>query len=740
MATRTIETKAIISAEDRTGPAFAAVVQHMARMEDAARKAKTRMAEVTADKYLAGGQGRVERINQEHAATRRVLVENRTARREELSHLREIERLENRRAARQAALGIVGGFAAHETAHFAHRSLETYREFDNNRRYGKAVMGITDEQQEPLVRQAIHGGGTSKYNDIQWLEAQRELAARGLSVDQVMAIAGVSEKLGQAMDRTLPEASRALEGGMFGFGKDNSTYEKALANAQRTADLQVKGSKISGMGYEDMVQLYKYGAAPFRMAGLSEEQLVAFGGIGKKANMGGDEMGVAARALSANLMKPTAGARTAMLANGIDYSKYQTFSAKPMEVEPFARSIAQNYGVELSEHAKAALQKVFSDKALVQDAAKFMPAVMQLVNTELGGKDAKAKKLIAGDARQYRDASVTGVDSQSLFRDVMVAIANNPTLANKIFGSKQGARIRTAMGDPKLFLDRMDQLTNHSQGFAGKVSDERMAGFDGAISRFEGAVKNLESALPRAFDANGKGGMLTNVSDVAGKFVQALAEAPPQLQRLGAEAGLLAGAFAGIKGAEAILGGFGLKATAGLLDHSAGMLEAAAIKLGATGKISDLPSGGSTKSDRGRFMKIASTLPVIATAAAVVEEGLSFAHDWHDEHFGPDVPHGPRQKMKGPPMGGNDHRASLNPSPASLSRTGFAPIGGGGDLPAFAQKPVKLDVSFSKPATVVVEVQPSSSLIAIVNKMQSITLKPTADTGPGGLGETHTGQ
>lgn len=35
-------------------------------------------------------------------------------------------------------------------------------------------MGITDEEQKPLVDQAIHGGATSKYNDIQWLHGQRD--------------------------------------------------------------------------------------------------------------------------------------------------------------------------------------------------------------------------------------------------------------------------------------------------------------------------------------------------------------------------------------------------------------------------------------------------------------------------------------------------------------------------------------------------------------------------------------
>ena len=742
MATRTIETKAIISAEDRTGQAFAAVVQHMARMEDAARKAKTRMAEVTADKYLAGGQGRVERINQEHAASRRVLVENRSARREELAHYREIERLENRRAARRTALGIGGAFAAHETAHFAHRSLETYREFDKERRFGRAVMGISDDDQAALVRQAIHMGATTKFNDIQVLEAQRELAARGLNKEQILGMMGAAGDLGQSLDLTLPDAVKQMEGAIFGFKKNIGTTADAMASARQTADIQVRAAKMSGMTPDDIKETYKYGATPARLSGVSEQLLLAFGGISKKANMGGSEAGTAFRALMATGNAPTRGAKEAMLANGLDYSKYQK-KIDHIDVEPFARNVAAQYGVTLNKTALGALTKVFSDPKVLNDPALFTPAVTGVLGDALHGKDAKSLKSIAGMANRFRNASGGGADINAFLTDLMIKMGDGKSgiaLTNAIFGSKQGSRIANAIGDPETFKAMIALLRDHSEGYAKNVSDQRMGGFDGAVSRLEGAIKNLESALPRAFDADGKGGMLTNVSDMAGKFIQTLAEAPPQLQRLGVEAGLVAGAFAGIKGAEAILGGFGLKATAGLLDHSAGMLEAAAIKLGATGKLSDLPSAGVASKGRSRFMKVVNTIPIVATAAAVVGEGVSILQDWHEQEFGPDGPRAPTNKLRGPSMGGNAHRASFNAPRGSLLSGGFAPIGGGGELPAFAQKPAKVDVSFGKPATVVVEVQAASALIAIVNKLQSITLKPTADTGPGGLGETGTGQ
>ena len=512
--------------------------------------------------------------------------------------------------------GLVGGYGI---VNAAERTLETYRHFDSERRYGQAVMGITDEQQAPLIKQAIHGGATSKYNDIQWLEAQRTLAARGLKLNQVMAITQAASTLGQATDKSLPEAAKVLEGGLFGFGKDTSTYDKALANAKRTADLQVKATKAFGMEPEDLIGLYKLSAAPFRMAGLSEEQMLTFGGMGKKSNMGGDEMGTASRALVANLLKPTAGARTAMLANGIDYSKYQKQGGRPMDVEAFSTSIAGSYGVTLKKGAKDALQAVFNDKAVVGDAAKFMPRVMSVLSESLGGKDAKSKKSIAGEARRFRDASMSGVDAQALFNDLMPVMARNPAFANAFMGSKQGARMMAALGNPEEFLHKYDELKNHSTGFAKSVSDARMAGFDGAVSRFQNSIKNLETAIGRSVDNDGKGGALTWLTNKAGGFVQGAAEMKSHeigaVLGTGAAGGALAGGLA-LRGMwRSMSGGFGLTGSATALTGSAEALTAAAGRLGVAG---GLP---------GKAGAIASKMPLLAApvglgAGAAAAAGL----------------------------------------------------------------------------------------------------------------------
>lgn len=482
------------------------------------------------------------------------------------------------------AVGILGLGVAHRVGHAAHASLETYREFDKERRFGKAVMGLTDEEQKPLVDQAIHLGATTKYNDIQALEAQRELAARGLKKDQIMGMIEPAANLGMSLDLKLPDAVKQMEGAIFGFKKDISTLSATLASAKQTADLQVKAAKISGMTPEDIKQTYKFGATPARMSGVSEQTLLAFGGISKKANMGGDESGVAFRALIAAAQSPTRGAKEALLANGLDYKNYQKAPDR-LALDPFVRNVAAQYGVQLDDDAKAGLGKIFSDKALISDPAKFTPAVMDLLGNTLGGDDAKSKKSIAGAANRYRDKSMGQIDVNAFISDLMTKIPGNLQLSNSIFGAKQGGRIATALGDPDTFKHMVEELVKHSEGYAETISKERMSGFDGAVSRFEGATKNLETAVGRAWDKEGKGGLLTSITDKAGALTQALAELKTGTVQVTSAMVGAAGLYAGVRGIISLKnlftgGSTALSASAVALDQSAAALTAAAVRLG----------------------------------------------------------------------------------------------------------------------------------------------------------------
>lgn len=501
-----------------------------------------------------------------------------------------------RSARRREALGIAGAaagaFVAHEVKSGAGAVLHTYREFDKERRFGKAVMGLSDDEQAPLVAQAIHMGARTKFNDVQVLEAQRELAARGLTKNQVMGMMEPAGQLGMALDLSLPDAARQMEGAIFGFKKDTSTLDAAKRAAQQTADYQVRAAKLSGMTPEDISQLYKFGATPARLGKLSEASLLGFGGILKKANIGGDEAGVAFRALMSTAQAPTSGAKTALLANGLNYKNYQ-HTPDSLALDPFVQDVAARYGVNLNKGTQSGLAKIFGDKDVIADPAKFAPAVTALLRDQLEGGDAKSLKSIAGAATRYRDKSVNDVDSNAFIKDLLPKLANNLPLANALFGSKQGGRIATALGDGDTLKHIIDEIENHSAGYSEKIASERMAGFDGAVSRLEGAMKNLETAIGRAFDNDGKGGVLSTLTDLLGKFTQGAAEQPRWA--IGTEAvgaGLIGGAGAAYSGWKFLqmLTGAGLSASATALDGSAVALSAAAAELSAAAGIKGVPA------------------------------------------------------------------------------------------------------------------------------------------------------
>ncbi|MCJ2077887.1 phage tail tape measure protein [Methylobacterium sp. E-016] len=548
------------------------------------------------------------------------------------------ERASKVAAARQArvdavrgAAGIIGIGAVHKAEHFAGHALHTYQHFDNERRFGKVVMDLTDEQQKPLVDQAIHMGAISRYNDVKVLHAQRELAARGLNRDQVLGMIPHVKDLGQALDIDIGAAAKQVEAGIFAFKKDISTLDAATKSAQQTADVQVKAAKISGMTPEDIQQAYKYGATPARLAHVSEERMLAFAGVLKKATIGGDEAGVAFRALMSMSNAPTAGAKVAMRAAGLDYNNYQKKPEK-LAVDPFVKQVAESYGVKLDGTVQAGLRKIFSNKAIIGDSTKFTPAVMELLGDNLGGDDAKSKKSIAGLANRYRNASMQGVDSNRLIDDLLLKLRDNLAFANALFGSKQGGRIATALSDPETFKKMQHLLgAEHSAGYAAKVSEARMAGFDGAVLRFQGAVTNLETKLGRAWDNDGKGGALTDITSKAGQFIQHVAELDNRVVQAGTVAAGIGTVLVGLKSIGLLQSGFGMKPAAAELMTAAKMLQGAAVKNGGG-------LGGPSDSGGGKGGKLKGALKAgVAVAGAFGLEPLAELAQEHHIFEMPDV-------------------------------------------------------------------------------------------------------
>jgi len=421
--------------------------------------------------------------------------------------MRKQEAAARRRAGRREALGTMGAmagmYAGHKVKSTFNEMVDVGRDFDKERRFTKAIMSETDEGMRPFVNQAIHLAGQSRYNDIQVMEGQRTLAARGVKKDSILGMIPEIANYGAAMDLSLPDSAKQIERSLFTFQRDVSTKEKAEAATRKTADLQVKASKISGMTPDDLSHLYNFGAPSAKAAGMKEESLLALGATLKKAGIGGDQAGVAYRAMIASLTRMTRIGQTSMLANGLNYSDYQRVPDK-LELAPFVTDVAKTYGIKLNEEAQARLAKVFSDKDMVRDPAKFTPAVKEIMEDELGKQDAKSAKAIATSANRYRDSSGKSVDIDRLIYDIMMKAADNPNMLNSIFGSKQGGRLAAALGNPEEFKKMFQEIYEGSEGYSKKIADERNQGFAFAVDRMGNTWKNALTNIYRAWDNGGE--------------------------------------------------------------------------------------------------------------------------------------------------------------------------------------------------------------------------------------------
>ncbi|WP_342361900.1 phage tail tape measure protein [Terrarubrum flagellatum] len=454
-----------------------------------------------------------------------------------------------------AAAGALG---VHGVARGAEKIVHTYKEFDDLRRYQKAILGLSDAEQKPFIDQAIRMGATTRFNDLQVIEAQTSLAQRGVKKDFIRPFVGEAANYASAMNTTLDEAAKTLEGIIFGTGKHIEDANEAMATMRRIVDQSVKLAKIGGLDDEDIKQYFKLGGMPGSGAGLSDETLGALGALMRRSNIRGDEAGTAVRTMAGKLVSPTGKGIMALNAMGIDYSKF-TRMPGGMSADNFEGAYRQKFGKAISPDARAKIQEAMADPEKVGDRSEFISAVTEALSndfakTKKGEMSAVDRKAIARVAEQFHRMSVESVDSEGLLRAISEA---NPTLAqlNAFFTDKQGGRARAALRDPKLLQDYVNQLRGAPEGFAAKIAEERMGGFAGALARAEGSILNFQTAVGRANDE-----WMTGAVSKFASFTQHVAELDAGTIRFGtylAGAGAAALAFAGTLGTARVMATIG---------------------------------------------------------------------------------------------------------------------------------------------------------------------------------------
>ena len=262
----------------------------------------------------------------------------------------------------------------------------------------------------------------------------------------------------------------------------------------------------------------------------------ALGAMMRRGGIPGEEAGYAVRSISGSLVSPKAEAMIALNAMGIDFSKYADMS-KLMNPENLEIATKRELGIKFNGKQKANIQNIMQNPEKRDNQADFVKAIVD----EFPDASKLEAKQMAQIVKKFWKSSIKAVNTEALLREI---IARQPTAsqANSIFTKQQGGRFTVVAqrGLPE-FENFRSQIDHVQPGFGDFIGAQNMAGFAGAVARFEGSTKNLETAIGRANQS-----WVTPLIDTAAKVQQAFVESGDKSVALATQLGVATAAVAAL--------------------------------------------------------------------------------------------------------------------------------------------------------------------------------------------------
>jgi hypothetical protein len=537
---------------------------------------------------------------------------------------------------RQAAGTIAGGAATLAGIKGVQTGKDAFKSagnIDYALRQQQFATGLSKAQQDSvLYPQAKRIGQDTKFTNEDIVRAQTEFA-NGLpaAIKQAGVIASVIDQAKNyaltVKDVDMQQAAMAVRGYLLSMGKDISSPEKAELEARGATNKMIRATKIGGLTHDDLMPFIARGASAGRIAGLSEETLLALAVGLKRSNISGDQAGTAVRTASSKLVAPTPKGIAGLTAAGIDYDSYTTMPGG-LSVENFAKKFKQDFGKSLSSSARDALTEAFADPDIVGDRGAFAKAVTDAVSPLFtpkadGTMRASDARTVAKKAGDFHKFSVESVDAERLLTDIIKA---DPTLGvlNAFMTDKHGNKFALLAKSLDQFEADKKDLKGISPSYGDDASKLIQGGLGGAIERMTGAVETFKTTLGKENE-----GWLTPVTNKVGDAIDMLTRGVEKSPLFAACAGALATGAAGIGGAfklaNDLAGGnlpaIALTGSAAALTKSAFALDAAAAKMALTGPAGDvLKKAGPLAAAGITAMGAASAAAIAAGAAIVIQD------------------------------------------------------------------------------------------------------------------------
>ncbi len=501
---------------------------------------------------------------------------------------------------RQAVGTTAAGGAAvvgYRARRFGTEAVQSAGSFDTAVRTQQFATDIkVDDQKRVLIPQAERIGQDTKFSNQDIVQAQTEFA-NGLAAQLKRAevIAPIIEQAKNyaltLKDVTMTDAAQAVRGFLLSLGKDISSPEKADKEARRASNMMIRSSKIGGLGHEDLQMFIQRGGSAGRLAGLSDETMLALAVALKRSNISGDQAGTALRTASSKLVAPGRKQLAAMSSAGIRFEDYAKLSGGGLSVDNFDKKFQNDFGKKLSPSVRAKLQEAFEDEDIVGDVGKFTAAVKEAVEpmfakTREGKIAAKDAEAISRKTGEFWRFAIESVDTERLLQDI---IAKDPSLGvlNAIMTDKHGNKFGLVAKAFEQFLKDRQDLKSVAPDYGDKAAALLQGGLGGAINQLTGSIETLKNRL----GTENESWLTPTINKMAGSIdwlTERVKQTPTTAAVLG---GLGAGAMAiggTFKFINDILGGnapaIALTGSAMALTKSAFALDAAAATLAVGGK------------------------------------------------------------------------------------------------------------------------------------------------------------
>lgn len=544
-----------------------------------------------------------------------------------------------RSARRREALGTIaagaGVLAAHEGKKIGLEAVNSAAAFDIAVRKQKVYTDISETDQAALLKQATKIGQETQFSNIDVVHAQTAAMqglpagfAPRLKAEVAQGIIDNVRNFSTLMDTDLKEGAETIRSYLQATGKDISTKERALQEANKATNQLVKMAKLGGMNGEDVSQYVKFAAAPGTAAGVSTESLMSLGALARRGGLRGDEAGVFIRSVASHLVSPTNKGHLALAAAGMRHSDYVSMPDR-LSTSALEGAFQLKIGKGFTPEIRRRLDAINANKDLLGDQGRYTAAVVEAAGGILGkdkkGKvrasDAKAAAKAAGDF--YR-MSAGNVDVERLLDDAM---AKNMTLAqlNALFTDKHGGKGAITQRQWDEFKVAREEIkkSGNDPDFAKKKADYVFAGVGGSVENLKGSFENLVLQI-----GNANAGLIKWTADLAGNGIDlfsSLSKEQQQALSLGGGAAALGGGAYGAYTLTKTLLGFGggalaLNGSATALTAAAAALTEAAVLQGAKGAAGALPQAAKAG---GRFLPSLLGVGLVGAGAAGIGYVLS---------------------------------------------------------------------------------------------------------------------